>query len=192
MAIRDGLSIDLDGAKTEAVVRKGTLRYVAPPPPSRLRRLATVFLAVMLTGLVLGAVYYFYLQRDGSDSLRLEVSGTDLGSSDELSVTVFIHNGGPKAHSYVLTTSQSFGLEIRNGTGGIVSEYAPAVTPEARQVTVEPGQSLRLGTFSWNRTLHGYDGENETWTPVPPGDYVIRAYFKGSADIAAEKRISIA
>ena len=106
-------------------------------------------------------------------------------------ITVFIRNDGRKAHSYLLTTSQSFGLEIRNATGGIVAEYTPAVTPETRQITVEPGQDLRLGTFPWNRTVHGYDGENETWTPVPPGDYVVRAYFKGSADIAAEKRITI-
>jgi len=191
MAIRDGLAIDLDAAKTEPVVRKGKLRYVAPPPRSGSRRVLEIAAALLVAALVLGAVYYFYTQRDIPDTLRIGVGKTVFAAGEEVSVTVFIQNNGQKSHSYVLSSSQSFGLEIRNSTGGIVAEYVPNATLEVRQLTTQPGESLRLGDFAWNQTVREYDGENETWTQVPAGDYVIKAYFKGSADISAEKRISI-
>jgi hypothetical protein len=58
-------------------------------------------------------------------------------------------------------------------------------------LAIGPGETRKLGDFSWNQTVHGFNGTNETWTQVPGGDYVIKAYFKGSADIAVEKRITI-
>jgi hypothetical protein len=191
MAIRDGLTIDLDTAKTEAVVRKGKVRYVAPPAQPVPRRVMKIAAALLLMVLVLGAVYYFYTQRDVPDTLRMEVGKAAYGFGEEVEVSVFLQNTGPKAHSYVLSTTQSFGLEILNATGGIVAEYAPNATAGPRELSVGPGQTIRLGDFSWNQTVRGSDGENETWTQVAAGDYTIRAYFKGSADIAAEKRITI-
>jgi hypothetical protein len=191
MAIRDGLTIDLDKAKTEAVVRKGKLKYVAPPAQPAPRRVMKIAAALLVTVLVFGAIYYFYTQRDVPDTLRISAGKSAYSAGEEITVAVFLQNDGPKAHSYLLPTSQTFGLEIRNATGGIVAEYAPNATPEPRQLSVGAGQSLPLGAFSWNQTVHGYDGENETWTPVQAGDYTIRAYFKGSADIATEKRITI-
>ncbi len=191
MAIRDGLAIDLDEAKTEPVVRKGKVRYVAPPPQSGPGRVLKIAAALLVAVLVLGAVYYLYTQRDVPDTLRMSVGKAAFAAGEEVCVTVFLQNNGQKSHSYVLSSSQSFGLEIRNLTGGIVAEYAPNATPELRQITTRPGESLRLGDFAWNQTARQYDGGNETWAQVPAGDYIIKAYFKGSADIAAEKRISI-
>jgi hypothetical protein len=191
MAIRDGLAIDLDGAKTEAVVRKGKLKYVAPPRQPGQRRVLKIAAALLVALLLFGAIYYFYTQRDVPDTLSLSIGKTTFTPGEEVAVTVMLQNSGPKAHSYVLSTSQTFGLEIINASGGIVAEYAPNATQQTRQISTEPGRSLRLGEFSWNQTVPGYDGENETWTQVPPGDYIIKAYFKGSADIAAEKRIAI-
>lgn len=191
MAIRDGLAIDLDGAKTEAVVRKGKLRYVAQPRQPGPRRVQKIAAAMLVLVLVFGAIYYFYTQRDVPDKLNISVARSAYNAGEEVVVAVSIQNSGPKAHSYVLSTSQDFGLEIINRSGGIVAEYAPNATSQTRQLTTEPGRSLRLGEFTWNQTVQGYDGGNETWTQVPPGDYVIRAYFKGSADISAEKRITI-
>jgi len=191
MAIRDGMTIDLDEARTEPVVRKGKLKYVAPPRQPAHRRVQKIAAALLVAVLVFGAVYYFYTQRDVPDTLRLSLDKSTFSAGEEIVVAVHLQNNGPKSRSYVLSTSQSFGLEMMNSTGGIVAEYAPNATQQTRQLVVEPGQSLRLGEFSWNQTLHGYDGENETWTQVPAGDYTIKAYFKGSADIAAEKRITI-
>ena len=191
MAIRDGLGIDLDEAKTEPVLRKGKVRYVAPPPRSGSRRVLEIAAALLVAVLLLAAVYYFYTQRVVPDTLRISVGKTAFAPGEEVSVAVSLQNNGQRSQSYVLYSSQSFGLEIRNSTGGIVAEYAPNATPELRQITTRPGESLPLGDFSWNQTVREYDGENETWTQVPAGDYVIKAYFKGSADIAAEKRITI-
>lgn len=191
MAIRDGLTIDLDKARTEAVVRKGKVRYVAPPAQPVPRRVMRIAAALLVTVLLFGAIYYFYTQRDVPDTLRISTGKSAYSPGEEISVSVSLQNSGPKAHSYLLSTSQTFGLEIRNATGGIVAEYAPNATPEARQLSVGAGQSLPLGAYSWNQTVRALDGENETWTQVPAGDYVIRAYFKGSADIATEKRITI-
>jgi hypothetical protein len=191
MAIRDGLAIDLDEAKTEAVVSKGKLRYVPPPAQPAPRRVMKVAAALLVAVLMLGAIYYVYSQRDVPDTLRISVDKGTFAPGEEITVAVFLQDSGPKPHGYTLSSSQTFGWEIRNLTGGIVAEGPSNVTQETRQVSIEPGQSLRLGDFAWNQTVHGYDGENETWTQVPPGDYVISAYFKGSADISAEKRISI-
>jgi len=191
MAIRDGLGIDLDEAKTEPVLRKGKVRYVAPPPRSGSRRVLEIAAALLVAVLLLAAVYYFYTQRVVPDTLRISIGKTAFTAGEEVFVTVSLQNNGQRSQSYVLYSSQSFGLEIRNSTGGIVAEYAPNATPELRQITTQPGESLPLGDFSWNQTVREYDGENETWTQVPAGGYVIKAYFKGSADIAAEKRITI-
>ncbi len=191
MAIRDGLAIDLDAAKTEAVVRKGKLKYVASARPAAPRRVLMIAAALLVAVLLFGALYYFYSQRDVPDTLRMNTNKTTFTAGEDVSVTVFLENTGPKAHSYSLPTSQSFGLEILNSSGGIVAEYSPDATAQTRQLSIGPGESLRLGEFSWNQTVPGYDGGNETWTQVPSGDYIIRAYFKGLADIAAEKRITI-
>ena len=191
MAIRDGLAIDLDEARTEAVVRKGKLKYVAPPRQPAHRRVQKIAAALLVAVLVFGAVYYFYTQRDVPDTLRISLDKSTFSAGEEVVVTVHLQNSGPKAHSYTLPTSQTFGLEIINSSGGVVAEYSPDTTQQFQKLSTEPGRSLRLGEFSWNQTVLGYDGGNETWTQVPPGDYVIKAYFKGSADISAEKRITI-
>jgi hypothetical protein len=191
MAIRDGLAIDLDEAKTEAVVSKGKVRYVAPPAQPAPRRVMKIAAVLLVAVLVLAAVYYIYSQRDVADTLKISVDKSALAPGEEITVTVSLQNNGPKTHSYTLSSSEAFGWEITNSTGGIVAEGPSNVTQQTRQVTTGPGRTVRLGDFSWNQTIHGYDGDNETWTPVPSGEYVVRAYFRGSADISAEKRITI-
>jgi hypothetical protein len=191
MAIRDGLAIDLDGARTEAVVRRGKLKYVTPPRQPGPRRVFKIAAALLVLVLIFGAIYYYYTQRDVPDTIHISMAKSAYNAGEEVTVTVLLQNSGPKAHSYTLSTSQTFGLEIINSSGGVVAEYSPDTTQQFQKLSTEPGRSLRLGEFSWNQTVLGYDGGNETWTQVPPGDYVIKAYFKGSADISAEKRITI-
>jgi hypothetical protein len=191
MAIRDGMGIDLDSARTETVVRKGRIKYVAAPSQPAPRRVVKIAVVLLVAVLLFGAIYYFYTQRDVPDTLRMSVGKSKYSPGEQVNVSVFLQNNGPRGHSYLLSTSQTFGLEIRNSTGGIVAEYLPNPEPGALQLSVGPGQSLRLGEFRWNQTFRVLEGENETWAQVPIGNYVIHAYFKGSADIAAEKRITI-
>lgn len=191
MAIRDGLTIDLDSARTEPVVRKGRLRYVPEPRQPAPRRALKALAGLLVAVLIFAGLYYVYTQRDVPDRLRLDLDRSVFAQGEEVRASVFLVNDGPKEHSYVLSTTQLFGLEVRNSTGGIVAEYLPNASADTRHVSVGPGQSLLLGEFTWNQTEHVLEDLNETWVQVPPGDYTMRAYFKGSADIAAERRITI-
>ncbi|MBM4249140.1 MAG: hypothetical protein FJ149_06840 [Euryarchaeota archaeon] len=191
MAIRDGLTIDLDNARTEPVVRKGKLRYVAQPPQPAPKRAFKALAGLLVAVLILAGLYYAYTQRDVPDRLRLDLEKTTFQPGEEVGVTVFLVNDGPRKHSYTFTSSQLFGLEVRNATGDIVAEYSENATAATKQVTLGPYSKERLGVFLWNQTTLVIDGENETWVQVQPGNYTIRAYFKGSADIAAERRITI-
>ncbi len=191
MAIRDGMAVDLEKARTEPVVKKGRIKYVPPPPQSRARRTSMLLAALALALILVGAVYIVYSQRDAADTLSLKLEKTAFSPGEDVNVSVSLVNPGGKAHGYDLPTPQLFGLEIINDSGDVVTEYVPDVQGNGPHLTIGPGETLRLGDFSWNQTIHVLNGMNESWAQAPSGDYTIKAYFKGSADIAAEKRITI-
>jgi len=185
------MTIDLEEARTRPVVRKGKLRYVKPSPPTGRQRLLMLAAAAVVAVVLVAAFYYIYSNRDVRDTLSVRLDKTSFQPGEEVVVRVYLVNSGPRAHSYDLSTSQTFGLELSNSSGGIVVEYSPEVQQVFQRITVGPGETRKLGDFSWNQTVQGFEGDNETWTQAPSGDYTVKVFFKGSADIAAEKRITI-
>lgn len=199
MAIRDGISIELDEErarqKAQEAAPRGKRRRKAPaaelvPSP----RKASVIVAVLAIAFifVVASAYAFFNPKGTPPEPKIEISPDKPSYSACETITMTIRLTNPPdgvLRSYELGTTQKFQLEVYNESGSVVASYAPQVSQVKTKVTIGPGQSETLGDFKWNQTLEVSAGANTTYVQVPAGMYSFKVWLNGHPDIWAKKNL---
>ena len=207
MAIRDGISIELDQERARqeqlarAAARKRKRGGKAQPgagaesgeagrrPSAVLAVLAIVFIFVM------AAAYAFFglRQTPAVPSIEIGLEKTDFSLGETVNVTIWLRNPPNGAlRDYSIETSQKFQLGIKNQSGGVVAASVPEPVDQKTSFTLKPGDRLEIGAFQWNQTVAAGDGANVTYVRAPTGMYTIQAWFSADSSIWAQRNIILA
>jgi hypothetical protein len=199
MAIRDGISIELDDERArqkalEAAPRGKRRRKAATAQEAPRPRKASVVVAVLAIAFifVVASAYAFFNLRGTPPEPKIEISPDKTSYSACETITMTIRLTNPQdgvLRSYELGTTQKFQLEVYNESGSVVASYDPQVSQVKTKVAVGPGQSETLGTFKWNQTMEVTAGANTTYVPVPAGMYTFKAWLNEHPDIWAKRNL---
>lgn len=203
MAIRDGISIELDEERAREEEARSSVRGrkrrgkafpqgVPEERPARRKPSAVLaVLAIVFIFLVASAYAFFGLRQNPSEPVvEIGLEKTAFSFCETVNVTVWLSNPSNGVfHEYRLDQSQKFQLDIKNESGGVVAASEIGPGSGKTTVTVQPGQRVELGTFWWNQTVAFDDGTNVTYVKASPGMYVIRASLDGHPGIWAKRNI---
>ena len=202
MAIRDGVSIELDEErareKQEAsgagrtVKGRGKAVPQGGPNDGTIRRKPSVVLAVLAIVFIfmVASAYAFFGLRQNPPEPRIDIGleKTAFSFCETVNVTVRLSNpSNGILREYDLGTSQKFQLDIKNQSGDVVAAYNSPSQPGETHLSIKPGESIELDTFRWNQTIGTDNGTNVTYIRATPGMYVIKASFWGHPDIWAQR-----
>jgi hypothetical protein len=190
MPIRDGLTVDLDEAKTEPVKKKGTIKYVKPKQSTGRQVGMAAFLAIIVCFFIIAMIMNPRTVTEGM-SLELHPEKPSYEKGQTINLTVTLVNKGTSTRVFNLPTPQDYKLTVLSGSGQIVTEYAPIMPAVESKITVNGGEHVTLDPFSWNQTVRTFNGTEEVYTQVPSGTYTVKVTFIGDLTVTAELKISI-
>jgi hypothetical protein len=202
MAIRDGISIELDEERAReeeearrsrfAGKRKGKAFPQGEPPDGTIRRKPSAVLAVLAIVFifVVASAYAFFALRQTPPGPKLDIGLEKITFSfcETVNITVVLSNpSNGILREYELGASQKFQLDIKNESGDVVAAYNPQSQPGKTVLAIQPGERVDLGSFQWNQTIEADFGTNVTYIQATPGMYVIRASLYGHPGIWAQR-----
>lgn len=199
MAIRDGMSIELDEERARkkaldsapAGKRRRRAVLAGEAPPRRKASVVLAVLAIIFIFLVASAYAFFSLRPTPPEpTIEIDFAKTAYPPGETINATVRLVNpqDGIK-RVYELSTSQEFQLQVLNDTGSVVASYNPQVSQVKTRVTADSGQSVTLGAFAWNQTTEAAAGANITYVQVPAGMYTFKVWLNEHPDIWAKRNM---
>lgn len=199
MAIRDGISIELDEERArqkalKAAPRGKRRRKAAATEEVPRPRKASAVVAVLAIAFifVVASAYAFFNLKGTPPEPKMEIIPDKPSYFACETVTMTIRLANPPdgvLRSYELGTTQKFQLEVYNESGSVVASYAPQAGQVKTKVTVGPGRSEPLGSFSWNQTVEVSAGANSTYVQVPAGMYTFKAWLNEHPGIWAKRNL---
>ena len=202
MAIRDGISIELDEERAReeeearraqsAKKRRGKDFGQGEPDDGAIKRKPSAVLAVLVIVFifVVASAYAFFGLRQTPPEPRIDIGleKTAFSFCETVNITVWLANpSNGILREYELGTSQKFQLDIKNESGDVVAAYNPQSQPGKTQLSIKPNDRVELGMFQWNQTVETGNGTNATYVQATAGMYVVRASLYGHPDIWAQR-----